>query len=168
MKEIYNVFKDEFGKHGYRTQGSRSWKVLHEIVAIAQVVRSQWQDAYYIEIGVLPTTFMRKSVAPHVDVCQDGCRATDLSPSPYIHVYRNLQTDGKYEEQQLRRSIAWLTKWIHLHYGDIDELRMRFLMAPRDEEDVPPNEPFFANNIMIDWAMGQLRPPEFYYPDRKW
>jgi hypothetical protein len=140
---------------------------VSDIVIIVQVVRSQWLAAYYVEIGVIPVSFMKDNIAPNVNVCQEGCRATKLIHSPHRYAFSNLERDGAYVESELEASIEWLTRWIELHYGDIGALRSRFLVAPREEDEVPPSEYFYQNNIMVDWAEGILREPAFYYPDEK-
>jgi len=155
MKDVYLIFKNELGNHGFKTQGGRSWKIINDLIVVVQVVRSQWLDAYYINIGILPVTFMVKNYPPSIEFCEETCRATDIKISPFYYTYYNFEKDGTYNEADLNKSISWLVKWTNLHYEDTELVRKRYMSIPIDE--IYPGK-----NIMYDWAYKKLQLPSYY------
>jgi hypothetical protein len=143
-------------RYNYRSRKNRFWNTLKDIVIIIQANKSQVSESYYIEFGIIPLLFVTKEYPPSVEFCPEGGRATDLRHSPYLYVYKRIESDGVYDPESLGMAVEWLMQWIHLHYGDVEKLRSKFLSIPSDDL-------FDDKNLLYDWANGVLKHPKFYF-----
>ena len=155
MTTILTEVRCVLRKHGYKGKRSRAWKRLNDLLVIIEMQRSQWSDAYYINIGVMPATFMTREYAPPGKYCTSGCRATSIKQSPFFNTFDTLEANGKYDPADLANAFEWLVHWIENQYGNREVVRARELARP-------PSETLTEVDLMKDWANDKLKDPKYY------
>lgn len=151
--------RDLAASAGFRRARELFWRKGPEITTFAQLQSSRWAQGVYVNVGVLPNTFITKKTPPGASYWARADRADSLD-SPYCEVFRRLALDGEdgVAPAEVRQAIGWLFSWINDHLGDAAVLRANIRESPYKDEP----------GILEDWARGELKDPRHYWPNTRY
>lgn len=157
-QSLIKVIREAARKHRYTCRGSASWRVGEDgVVSIIEVQSSNFGSGKYINVGVMPQSFMIRPKPLNDGYWPLRHRASSI-PSPYISQFSDLQFDhdDKLNADDFSEAFDWLFGWLTDTWGTHDKLKTLY---------ADPNWIYrkYANFVFPDWMEGNLKSITEYY-----
>ncbi len=154
--ELTKIIRDTGRPMGYSFKASLCWRKRAELATLVQPQASQWDACLYVNVGVVPSSFLDIRIPPNSGYWGYMERASAIK-APFAKHFDRLEerNDSTVKSTDIVDAVRHLFEWVDENLAD--ERKVRNALK---EPSSPISEG--ATLMLRDWVKGMLKEPSEY------